>query len=154
LLACLLLVLALLGWWSLGVDGQETSQRGEVNLLPPARGGALTLTPHDMPDISCCDVQRKDDPATPTLAAMCPPQNVFAPLHIYLKLSWLKPEDVPLFAGGITVSEKTFVKVRTNKSSAWVWLGFREKQGGAPRRTWLTFNGVVDMALLTLPTKR
>lgn len=150
----LFLVLALLGSRSIGVDGQETPQHGEVNLLPPARGEALTLTPNDMPDISCSVAQWKDDLATPTLAVICPPANVFAPIHVYLKLSWLRAEDVPPVARGITVAEKALVKVRTNRSSAWVWLGVREKQGGAPHRAWVAFNGVVDMALLTLPRRR
>ena len=94
------------------------------------------------------------DPVTPTLAVICPPQNVFAPLHVHLKLSWLKPEDVPLSARGIGAPEKTLIKIRTNKSIAWVWLEVRERQGAIPHRTWVAFNGVVDIALLTLSSKR
>ena len=141
------LFLACIVWWSINLCGQD-------NLLPPPRGEALTLTPTDMPDVSCSVVQWKGDPVIPTLAVICPPQNVFAPLHVYLKLSWLKSEDVPLSARGIAAAEKTLIKIRTNKSIAWVWLEVRERQGATPHRTWVAFNGVVDIALLTLSSKR
>jgi hypothetical protein len=52
-------------WWGIGLYGQDTSH-AVANLLPPAKGEALTLTPNDMPDISCSVVQWKDDPGTPT----------------------------------------------------------------------------------------
>ena len=68
--------------------------------------------------------------------------------------AWLKPEDVPLSARGIIAPQQTLIKIRTNKSTAWVWLEVRERQGATPHRTWVAFNGVVDMALLTLSSKR
>lgn len=34
------------------------------------------------------------------LSVVRPPQSTFSPLYVYLKLSWLKPEDVPLSAHG------------------------------------------------------
>ena len=107
-----------------------------------------------MPDVSCSIVEWKDDTSKPTLAVVCPPQDTFAPLHVYLKLSWLKSEDVPLFARSITVPPKMIVKIRTTGSTAWVWLAVKEKPSAAARRTWVGFNAVVDIALLTLPTKR
>jgi hypothetical protein len=146
------LVLACIPWWSINLCGQETY--GESNLLPPPRGEGLTLAPTDMPDVSCSVVRWKNDPATPTLAVICPPQNVFAPLHVYLKLSWLKPEDVPFSARGIAATEKTLIRIRTKKSIAWVWVGVQERPDAVPRSTWVAFNGVVDMALLTLSPKR
>ncbi len=147
------LVPACMAWWSINLCGQDTAH-GESSLLPPPRGEALTLAPTDMPDVSCSVVRWKDDPATPTLAVICPPQNVFAPLHVYLKLSWLRPEDVPVSARRIAAREKSLIKIRTNRAIAWVWVGVREKEGAIPRSTWVAFNGVVDMALLTLSPKR
>lgn len=152
-IVAVLLFITVLAWWSTGIYAQDTA-RDDARPLPPARGEALTLTPTDMPDISCSVVEWKNDAATPTLALICPPQNVFAPLHVYLKLSWLKPEDVPLSAREITAASNTLTKLRTNKSTAWVWLGTRERQGVAPHRTWVAFNGLVDMALLTLSRRR
>lgn len=147
------LLLACIAWWSISLCGQDAAY-GESNLLPPPRGDALTLTPTDMPDVSCSVVRWKDDPANPTLAVICPPPSVFAPLHVYLKLSWLKPEDVPLSAHGIAAPARTLIKIRTKKSIAWVWVGVRDRQGHIPHSEWVAFDGVVDMALLTLSPKR
>ena len=150
----LLLTLNSLAWCGMSVDAQETPRRDEVHLLPQPNGEAFTLTPTDMPDVSCSIVEWKDDTPKPTLAVVCPPQDTFAPLHVYLKLSWLKSEDVPLFARSITVPPKMIVKIRATGSTAWVWLAVKEKPSAAARRTWVGFNAVVDIALLTLPTKR
>jgi len=150
----LLLTLNSLAWCGMSVDAQETPRRDEVHLLPQPNGEAFTLTPTDMPDVSCSIVEWKDDTPKPTLAVVCPPQDTFTPLHVYLKLSWLKSEDVPLFARTITVPPKMIVKIRTTGSTAWVWLAVKEKPSAAARRTWVGFNAVVDIALLTLPTKR
>ena len=152
LLVRLVFLLAFSAWGGIGLLGQEIVRPDADHFLPPATG-ALTLTPDDMPDVSCSVVEWKHDSATPALAVICPPQDTFAPLHMYLKLSWLKPEDVPLSARGITAPAKSLIKIRTKDSTAWVWLGVREKYG-APCREWVAFNGVLDMALLTLRPKR
>ena len=49
----LVLLFAFSAWSGVGVDAQETIRPGEANFLPPATGEALTLTPTDMPDVSC-----------------------------------------------------------------------------------------------------
>lgn len=148
----LVLLLTVSAYWSIGVNGQEIVRPGESNFLPPATGEALTLTPNDMPDVSCSVVEWKDDPAIPALAVICPPQDTFAPLHVYLRLSWLKPEDVPSSARGIAAPANTLIKIRTKESTAWIWVGVRDKHG-ASHRKWVAFKGVLDMALLTLRSK-
>lgn len=150
----LLLLLASLVWSGINIDGQEVTRRNQVHLLPPLTGDAVTLTPTDMPDVSCSIVEWKDEQPKPTLAVVCPPKETFAPLHVYLKLSWLKAEDVPLCVRRISAPTNTVIRIRTDKSTAWVWLGVREKADAAPRQTWVGFNAVVDVALLTLTAKR
>jgi hypothetical protein len=85
---------------------------------------------------------------------LCPPQDTFAPVYLFLKLSWLKSEDVPSSVQSITAQAKTVTKIRTTRSAAWVWLGVKEKPNVAPHETWVAFTAVADIALLTLPTKR
>jgi hypothetical protein len=150
----LLLLLTPLVWWGMGVDAQEVPGREDVHLLPEPTGEAFTLTPTDMPDVNCSIVEWKGDTSKPTLAVVCPPQDTFAPLHLYLKLSWLKSEDVPLYVRSITVPAKTNVKMRTTGSTAWMLLAVKEKPTAAARRTWVGFNAVVDIALLTIPRRR
>jgi hypothetical protein len=150
----LLLLLTPLVWWGMSVDAQDVPRRADVHLLPEPTGEAFTLAPTDMPDVNCAIVEWKGDTSKPTLAIVCPPQDMFAPLHVYLKLSWLKSEDVPLYVRSITVPAKMTVKMRTTGPTAWVWLAVKENPSAAARRRWLGFNAVVDIALLTFLLKR
>jgi hypothetical protein len=153
-LGYLFLLLACLAWPADSVDGQEITRRDRVHLLPPPTGEALTLVPDNIPDINCSILEWKDDSPKPTLAVLCPPQDTFAPVYLFLKLSWLKSEDVPSSVQSITAQAKTVTKIRTTRSAAWVWLGVKEKPNVAPHETWVAFTAVADIALLTLPTKR
>jgi len=141
-------------WPGMSAYGQEITRRDQVQFLPPSTGEALTLAPNDMPDINCSILDWKDDSPKPTLAVLCPPQDTFAPVYLYLKLSWLKSEDVPSLVRSITAQAKTLTKIRTTKSAAWVVLGVKENGTASPRQIWLAFNAVADIALLTLPPKR
>jgi len=154
LIGSLVLLVTILAWPPIRVDGQESPRPSRASLLPPTTGEPLTVAPEDMPDVSCSVVEWKVGGPMPTLTVLCPPDDVFAPLHVYLKLSWLKPEHIPASVRNVMVTTKTPIRLRTNKSATWVWLELREKQGDAPRRTWVAFNGVADVALLTLPPKR
>src|SRR5215472_1480199 len=136
-------------WPGMRVYGQEITRRDQVQFLPPSTGEALTLAPNDMPDINCSILDWKDDSPKPTLAVLCPPQDTFAPVYLYLKLSWLKSEDVPSLVRSITAQAKTLTKIRTTKSAAWVVLGVKENGTASPRQIWLAFNAVADIALLT-----
>jgi len=150
----LVFLVAVFGWLPVSVGGQEIERLREVSLLPRTTGEALTVVPTDMPDVVCSIVESKLSDPAPSLTVLCPPQDIFAPLHVYLKLSWLKPADIPASARSVIATPKTPTRLRTNKSVIWVWLGVREKPSDDIRRMWVTFNGVADIALLTLPRER
>ncbi len=134
---------------------QKVSQPGsEGNLLPSRTGEPLTLKPIDLPDIQCSVADWKNTAPKPVLTLLCPPQEVFAPLRVYLKLSWLKPEDVPGNSANILAPPKTPTKLRTNKGGALVWLNFDPAAKEKPQAQWVQFNGVVDVALLAEPRNR
>jgi len=150
---CLILLAASLAWPPVWTGGQEIVRGGKGDFLPPTTGEALTLTPSDKPDVSCSVVEWNAAPAKPTLTVLCPPEQVFAPLHVYLKVSWLKAEDVPAYARMIQAPAKAPTKLRTNKSAVWIWLRVQDKLDAPIRGKWVAFSGVVDVALLSLPGK-
>ena len=132
-----------------GQTGRKVQNEG--NSLPATTGEPLTITPVDMPDVDCVVQGWTGDgpkPAKPVLTLLCPPGQVYAPLRVLIKLSWMKPEDAPVNPIDILVMPGAATKIRTCKTAALVWLQVRAKEGGQPQSVWVSFNGVVDVALL------
>lgn len=150
----LVFLTASLAWPPVCAPGQELAKVGTGDFLPPMTGEPLTITPTDRPDVSCSVVEWSAASSKPALTVLCPPPEVFAPLHVYLKVSWLKAEDIPAYAGAIHAPAKTLTKLRTNKSAVWLWLSVQEKHDAPLRGKWVAFTGVADVALLSLSTKR
>jgi hypothetical protein len=132
----------------------DNKVQNEGGFLPTTTGEALTLTPLDMPDVDCVVQQWKADWPNPVLTLLCPPGQVFAPLRVLIKLSWMKPEDAPVNPIDILALPGAATKIRTCKTAALVWLQVRKKEGGQPQSVWVSFNGVVDVALLGGQSRR
>jgi len=114
----LVFLVAIFGWLPVSVGGQEIERLREVSLLPRTTGEALTVVPTDMPDVVCSIVESKLSDPAPSLTVLCPPQDIFAPLHVYLKLSWLKPADIqPLLAALLPLQRRPQGFARTSLSS-------------------------------------
>lgn len=143
--------IALVGLWGISANymyGQKANLRlDEGHSLPATTGAPLTVKPVDLPDVDCTVVQWSETPK-PVLTLLCPPQEVFAPLRILIKLSWLKPEDAPVKPSSISVVPGTLTKLHTNKTVAMVWLNIEVEGKNQPQAKWVNFNGVVDVALL------
>ena len=121
----------------------------EGNLLPATTGAPLTIKPLNMQDIDCVVGEWRPNPTKPVLTLICPPGTVFAPLRVLIKLTWMKTEDVPVYAEHILAPAGTLTKIRTKKSAAQVWLQVDEKGERKNRSIWVGFSGVVDVALLS-----
>lgn len=145
------LAIALVGIWGISavhLFGQKANLRtDEGNSLPVRTGEPLTVKPVDVPDVECTVVQWLETPK-PVLTLLCPPNEIFAPLRIIIKLSWLKPEDAPVKPSAISVVPGTLTKLHTNKTVATVWLSIKEEGKDLPQARWVSFNGVADVALL------
>jgi hypothetical protein len=122
-------------------------QTAELYPLPPPSGAPLTITPTNLPDIDCSiqDWNRHD--REPVLTLLCPSVTIFAPLRIYLKLSWLKTEDVPNDVEKIVARPGTVTKIRTTAGAVMVRLD-TVGPSNRPKARWVGFNGVVDVALI------
>jgi len=150
----LVVLASLMAWQPVCDPQQEIARNHKGDLLPATTGEPLTVAPTDRPDLGCSVVEWTVQPVKPTLTVLCPPEQVLAPLHVYLKVSWLKPEDVPAYARTIQAPSKTPTKLRTDRTAVWILLEVQEKQDAPLRRKWVAFTGVVDVALLSLPGKR
>jgi hypothetical protein len=127
----------------------EHKAQSEGNLLPATIGEPLTITPLDMQDVDCIVAQWRTTAKKPVLTLICPPSTVFSPLRVLIKLSWMKPDDAPVSPEHILAQAGAPTKIRTNKTAALIWLQVDEKGKREPRGTWIGFNAVVDVALLS-----
>jgi hypothetical protein len=127
----------------------EHKAQSEGNLLPATIGEPLTVKPLDMQDIDCIVAEWRTTGKMPVLTLICPPSTVFSPLRVLIKLSWMKPEDAPVSSQHILATAGTPTKIRTDKTAALIWLQVDENGKHEPRGTWVGFNAVVDLALLS-----
>jgi hypothetical protein len=118
----------------------------EANLLPPTTGEPLTIKPLNMQDIDCIVAEWRSTAVRPVLTLICPPDSVFSPLRVLIKLSWMKHEDLTVSPEHILAPPGTPTKIRTSKTAAQILLPVKES--GKPRDTWIGFTAVVDVALL------
>jgi hypothetical protein len=124
--------------------------RLEGNFLPATTGEPLTIVPVDMQDIDCIVADWSPTPTRPILTLICPPNTVFAPLRVLIKLSWMKREDTYITSQEILAFPGNPTKIRTNKTAVQVWLQTTEKSESGERKPharWVGFDAVVDVAL-------
>jgi len=149
LLAGMSLILAYLAAPRPILSQSKHKEQIEGSLLPATTREPLTVKPLDMQDIDCMVAQWQPTPTKPVLTLICPPTAVFAPLRVLIKLSWMKTEDVPVNPEHILAPAGTPTKIRTDKSAALIWLQVDNKGKRESRGTWIGFNAVVDVALLS-----
>lgn len=133
----------------LSILSQSRDKDHVGSLLPATVGEPLTIKPLDMPDIDCVVAEWRPTATRPVLTLICPPNAVFAPLRVLIKLSWMKSEDVSVEPEQILALEGSPTRIRTNKAAAQVWLQVNLKGERKPRSTWVGFTAVVDVALLS-----
>jgi len=121
----------------------------EASLLPPTTGEPLTIKPLDMQDIDCIVAEWRSTAARPVLTLICPPNKVFSPMRVLIKLAWMKPEDAPDSPEHILAPAGIPTKIRTNRTAVEIWLPVMRNREGDARGTWIAFNAVVDLALLS-----
>lgn len=129
-------------------QSQSSDQMGG-SLLPAGTEEPFTLVPLDMHDVDCVVAQWRPTPSKPILTLICPPNTVFAPLRVLIRLSWMKPEEVPVKPEHIQAPVGAQTKIRTNKTAAQVLLQLDENGDHKYRNAWIGFNAVVDVALLS-----
>jgi hypothetical protein len=136
------------------VSQSTHEDRLEGNFLPATTGEPLTIAPVDMQDIDCVVAQWSPAPTRPVLTLICPPNTVFAPLRVLIKLSWMKPDSTQFDLQGILALPGSPTKIRTNRNAVQVWLQTTEKNGNGgrkPRARWVGFDAVVDVAMCGHP---
>jgi hypothetical protein len=96
-------------------------------------------------DMKCAIVEWAAGSPKPSLVVVCPPEEVFAPLRLYFKLSWKRDADVP---GNfqIIAEPKTMIKLHwTSQGDYQVLLPTERKKERNRHREWVSFNDLVGV---------
>jgi hypothetical protein len=94
-------------------------------------------------DLKCAVVGWNDGPPRPSLIVVCPPEEVFAPLRLYFKLSWKRDEDVPRDFQTFLAQRNTQTKIYwTQQGDYHVLLKAEHKDGRSGRPEWVNFNNL------------
>jgi hypothetical protein len=142
LILLLIVIAAPLGGQTRGPIDQE------VSALPATTGAPLTIVPVDRPDIDCSIQEWNATGPKPYLKLLCPPEAVYAPVRVYLKLSWMKAEDVVKDIDRIIARRKQLTRIRSNQNVVMVRMEVSQGKDH-PQVKWVDFNGVMDVALIT-----
>jgi hypothetical protein len=98
------------------------------------------------PDLKCAVVEWNDGPAKPSLVVVCPPEEVFAPLRLYLKLSWKHDEDVPRDFQAFIAQPNTQTKINWTQQGGYrVLLKTERKNGRRGGPEWVNFNDLAGV---------
>jgi hypothetical protein len=97
------------------------------------------------PDMKCAVVEWIAPPPKPSLVVVRPPDEVFAPLRLYFKLSWKRDADVP---GDLQIiaTPKAMTKKHWNMQGDYqVLLRAERKNEHGARPAWVKFNDLVGV---------
>jgi hypothetical protein len=126
-----------------GNDGEPDSASN-----PETRGRDAHADSHvAYSDMKCSVVDWSvTPPKPPALVLVCPPEEVFAPLRVYFKLSWRRTADVPDNYQSIVAQSKALAKFHwTSQSEFHVLLKKERKKDGAAEPEWVNFNNLIGV---------
>jgi hypothetical protein len=90
----------------------------------------------------------------PSLVVVCPPDDVFAPLRLYFKLSWRRDADVPENVQ-IIAERKSMIKMHWNSHGDFqVLLPTERKDQRGHRPEWINFNNLVGVYIMSADRTR
>lgn len=94
-------------------------------------------------DIKCSVVQWTAELPRPAIVLACPPEEVFAPLRLFFKLSWRKDTDVPVNVQALLVHPKIETKMHWTHRGDYQVLLQAERKNGRSEREWVHFNDLI-----------
>ena len=96
-------------------------------------------------DIKCSVVQWTSELPRPAIVVVCPPEEVFAPLRLFFKLSWRQDADVPANLQALLAQPKIETKMHWTDHGDYHVLLQAEGKNGRSDRKWVLFNNLIGV---------
>ena len=102
-------------------------------------------------DIKCSVVEWETGSPKPALTVVCPPPEIFSPLRVFLKFSWVDAKDVPKEAAKVVAEPKTATKIQLGKESVRAFLRISKEADNPSKEKWFAFNSLQSFAIVPAP---
>ena len=102
-------------------------------------------------DIKCSIIEWETSPPKPALTVVCPPPEVFSPLRVFLKFSWMDAKDVPKEAAKVVAEPKAATKIQLGKGSVRAFLKISKEASSPGKEKWVAFNSLQSFAIIPAP---
>jgi len=145
-------------------DPQYPDQAGHVSMQPNTRESSALddvwqtkLNPFKpgnairTSDIKCSVIEWDTTPPKPALTVICPPPEVFSPLRVFLKFSWVDAKDVPKEAAKVVAEPKAATKIQLGKGSVRAFLKTSKETDSPTKEKWVAFNSLQSFAIVPAP---
>jgi len=103
-------------------------------------------------DIKCSIVEWVDTPPKPELTVVCPPPEIFAPLRVFLKFSWVDSKDVPKDVAKVVAKPRAETKIQLGKANIKVFLKMSKDADDSGKEKWVAFNALQAFAIVPIET--
>ena len=124
-------------------DGTLLSDSWQRNPNPFKPGSNIRSS-----EIKCSIIEWDGSAPKPVLTVVCPPPEVFTPLRVFLKFSWMEARDVPKDAAKVVAEPRAATKILLDKANIKVFLKISKGADDAGKEKWMAFNALQGFAII------
>ena len=128
-------------------QARDLARRQEALENIPVAEETPAERPRKASDVACAVLGWDAQPPKPSVLLECPPKQIFTPLRIHLKLSWLNPENTFHDYQHTVVELNTPTKLKTTPTGWKVRLKVNRQGRNKWQEKWVTFNLILNMDL-------
>jgi hypothetical protein len=99
-------------------------------------------------EIKCSIIEWDRSAPKPVLTVVCPPPEVFTPLRVFLKFSWMEGRDVPKDAAKVVAEPRAATKILLDKANIKVFLKISKGADDSGKEKWMAFNALEGFAIV------
>lgn len=104
-------------------------------------------------DIKCAIVEWDGSSPKPVLTVVCPPPEIFTPLRVFLKFSWMDAKDVPKDAAKVVAEPKAATKIQFDRANIKVLLKLSKGADDSGKEKWMAFDALQGFAIIPSEAK-
>jgi hypothetical protein len=124
-------------------DGTMLSDSWQRNPNPFQPGSAIKTS-----EIKCSIIEWDRSAPKPILTVVCPPPEVFTPLRVFLKFSWMEARDVPKDVAKVVAEPRAATKILLDKANIRVFLKISKGADDSGKHKWMAFNALQGFAIV------